>query len=220
VLPSAVPDQIGAADQLRDANLSRIEVDPFDPHEHVEYAVALSARALGLCRLGVPAPVGSAPVTGIGTVDMRPTFPPLDAEGVKNLDFSIFYSRPYLVCLDELAHGQKRSQPPPALRPVRTLAMPSAFMAHPAGTQRGRLSRVVRLNRHLGARPFGEDGEEAGDVLGYLPGVLAGQVTPEARLPDLARSVDQVVVRWFHRRPHGQLLAVPCLWPPVSESHR
>ena len=39
---------------------------------------------------------------------------------------------------------------------------------------------------HLGPRPFGEDGEEAGDVLGDLPGVLAAQITPEARLPDLA----------------------------------
>ena len=34
-----------------------------------------------------------------------------------------------------------------------------------------------------------------------LPGVLAAQITPEARLPDLARSVDQIVVccvRYFH----------------------
>ena len=40
--------------------------------------------------------------------------------------------------------------------------------------------------RHLGPRPFGEDGEEAGDVLGDLPGVLAAEIAPEARLPDLA----------------------------------
>jgi hypothetical protein len=67
------------------------------------------------------------------------------------------------------------------------------------------------------------EGEEAGDALGDLPGILAGQVTPEAWLPDGARLVDQIVVccvRWFHRRPHGRLRAVPCLWPPVSESHR
>ena len=38
----------------------------------------------------------------------------------------------------------------------------------------------------FGPRPLGEDGEEAGDVLGDLPGVLAAQITPEARLPDLA----------------------------------
>jgi hypothetical protein len=25
---------------------------------------------------------------------------------------------------------------------------------------------------------------------------------------------------WFHRRPHGRLVATPCSWPPASESHR
>jgi hypothetical protein len=27
-------------------------------------------------------------------------------------------------------------------------------------------------------------------------------------------------IRWFHRRPHGRLVATPCSWPPASESHR
>src|SRR5437868_1678155 len=90
-------------------------------------------------------------------------------------------------------------------------------MRHLAGIRGGGLGCVVRRNGHLGARPLGEYGEEADDVFDDLPGVLAAQITLEARLPDLARSVDQVVVcgvRWFHRRLHGRLRGAPCLWPP------
>jgi hypothetical protein len=51
------------------------------------------------------------------------------------------------------------------------------------------LGCVLRRDGHLGARPLGEDGEEAGHVFDDLPGVLAAQITPEARLPDFTRSV-------------------------------
>src|SRR5689334_12957478 len=101
--------------------------------------------------------------------------------------------------------------------------MASAFMADLNGIRGGIPGRVVRRDGHLGAGPFVEDGEEAGDVLGDLAGVLAAQVTPEARLPDLARPIDQIIVcrmRRFHRRPHGRLRAAPCLWPPASASDR
>ena len=60
--------------------------------------------------------------------------------------------------------------------PLRAGAMISAFMARVAGRERS-LRRVVRRNGHLGARPFDEDGEETGDVLGELPGVLVAEIT-------------------------------------------
>ena len=64
--------------------------------------------------------------------------------------------------------------------------MVSAFMARLLVVGGGGLAGVVRRGRHFGPRPFGEECEEAGDVLGDLPGVLAAEITPEARLPDLA----------------------------------
>ena len=48
---------------------------------------------------------------------------------------------------------------------------------------------MVRRGQHLGPRPLGQEREEAGEVFGDLPGVLAAQVTPEAWLPDLAGAV-------------------------------
>ena len=63
-------------------------------------------------------------------------------------------------------------------------------------------------------RPLGEDVKEARDVLDNLSSVLAVEITTEPPLPDLARMVDQIVVlcvRWLHGRPHGRLLAAPCL---------
>jgi len=67
-------------------------------------------------------------------------------------------------------------------------------MARLAGVRGRGFICVVRWNGHFGARPLREDGEKAGDVLSDLPDILAAQITPEARLPDLARPVDQVVV--------------------------
>ena len=101
--------------------------------------------------------------------------------------------------------------------------MVSAFMAHLLVVGGAGLPRVVGRGGHLGPRPFGEDGEEAGDVLGDLPGVLAAQIAPEARLPDLARPVDQycrllrAMVSPKTSRPASRRSV---LWPPASESHR
>src|SRR5680860_1380238 len=72
--------------------------------------------------------------------------------------------------------GQCAIQPPPALRPPRALAMVSAVMAHLLVIGGEGLAGVVRRRGHLGPRPLGEDGEEAGDVLGDLPGVVIGEV--------------------------------------------
>src|SRR4029077_4655906 len=85
------------------------------------------------------------------------------------------------------------------------------------------LAGVFRWRGYFRPRPLGEDREGAGGVISDLPGVLIGEVAPGARSPELAGPADQIVVgsvRWFHRRPHGRLLAVPCSWSPVSESHR
>ena len=77
---------------------------------------------------------------------------------------------------------------------------------------------VVGGGEPFNPRPFGENGEEPDDVLSDLAGVLPAEIAPEAGSPNSESSIDQVVigcVRWFHRRPHGRLRAVPYLWPPV-----
>jgi hypothetical protein len=86
--------------------------------------------------------------------------------------------------------GQRAIQPPPAFRPARTLAIVSAFMVHLANCRGGLLSSLVRWNGYFDARPLGEDGEEACNVLGDLSGVLEAQITPETWPPDLPSSVD------------------------------
>jgi hypothetical protein len=75
--------------------------------------------------------------------------------------------------------------------------MVSAFTAHLAYIRGGGLAGVICRIGPFGRRPFGEDSEEAGDVLGDLPGVLAAQVTPEARLPDFSGS-GRSDCRWLH----------------------
>jgi len=101
--------------------------------------------------------------------------------------------------------------------PPRALAIISAFMAHLAIVRRGGRDGVIVAANFSCPCPFGENAEEAGDIERDLPGVLIGEVAPEARLPDLpgpgGLQADMIVVRsvrWFHRRPHGRLLAVPC----------
>ena len=59
------------------------------------------------------------------------------------------------------APGIGRSSRCPALRPPRALARVSAVMACRSPLARKRACLVVRRARHLGARPFGEDREEA-----------------------------------------------------------
>jgi hypothetical protein len=71
----------------------------------------------------------------------------------------------------------------------RALAILSAFIRHLASLRGGGAGCVIRRNGHLGTRPFRENGEETGDVFDDLPGVLAGQITSDARSPDLARPV-------------------------------
>jgi hypothetical protein len=78
----------------------------------------------------------------------------------------------------------------------RALAIVSAVIAHLLIIGGDGLAGVVRRRRHLDPRPLSEDGEEAGHVFAYLPGVLISEVAPDAGLPDLARPVDQVVIRW------------------------
>jgi len=118
------------------------------------------------------------------------------------------------------------SLPGAASRPPSALAMVSAFMLCLRRLGNGGRTRIVGWNGPLGARPFGQHREEAGHVRRDLPGVLAAQLATEARPPDLTGAPDQIIieivlgVRWFHRRPHGRLLAAPCSWPPVSDSHR
>jgi hypothetical protein len=51
--------------------------------------------------------------------------------------------------------------------------MVSAFMGHLAHIGDGQLADAVRRAGPLRARPLGEDSDAAGDVLGYVPGVLA-----------------------------------------------
>ena len=70
--------------------------------------------------------------------------------------------------------------------------MASAFMAHFALIRAG--GRSIQGGELLISRPFGEECEEAGDVLGDLTGILAADVTPETRPPDLVCPVDQIVV--------------------------
>jgi hypothetical protein len=90
--------------------------------------------------------------------------------------------------------GQRAAQPPPAFRPPRALVVFSAFMERLLAVGGGGLAGSVRRGQRLGPRPLGEERKKAGDVLGDLPGVLAGQITPDARLPDLAGAVDQIAV--------------------------
>src|SRR5262249_54735960 len=81
---------------------------------------------------------------------------------------------------------------------------------------------VVCQGPQLGPRPLGQNREETRDVRGDLANLFASEIATEAWLPDLAGAPDQLIfqiivcrARWFHRRPHGRLRAVPCLWPPV-----
>ena len=120
-----------------------------------------------------------------------------------------------------------------ARHPCRARAVPAeglgdGFSGHGA-PRLPSVRRCRRLGRghFFGPRPFGEHAEEAGDVVHDLAGVLVGEVAPETRLPDLPGAGDLLArvmvvcsVETFHRRPHGRLLAVPCSWSPVSESHR
>src|SRR5580704_8566994 len=102
-----------------------------------------------------------------------------------------------------------------------TFAMLSAVMVCLVGAVAGAI--VIIRCRHVGPGPFVQDGKKPGDVLDDLPGVLTAEVTPEAWLPQCDSAIDQIVVgcvRCFHRRPHGRLAAVPCLWSSASESHR
>jgi hypothetical protein len=163
-------DQITSAEQLGHPKLSGLEVAAVSAHDDVEDAVARRAGAARLVGFIIPAPISSAAVTGVRTIDMRPTLPPLDAERIKNFGFSTSHSRLYVVCLSELAHGRKRSQPAPASRPSGALAMVSAVMPHLAAGLG--FVAVVRRGERLSPRPLGEDGEEAGDVLDDLPRVL------------------------------------------------
>jgi hypothetical protein len=66
----------------------------------------------------------------------------------------------------------------------------SAFIGRLAGIRGGGLGSVVGRNGYLDARPLTEDAQKAGGVFDDLPGVLAAQITPEARLPKFARLVD------------------------------
>ena len=51
--------------------------------------------------------------------------------------------------------------------------MASAVMAHPAVSRLGGRLVIVGGGKPFGVRPLGKNGEEAGDVLGNLPGVFA-----------------------------------------------
>jgi len=53
---------------------------------------------------------------------------------------------------------------------------------------------VVGGGEPFNQRPFGENGEEPGDVLGDLAGVLPAEIAPEAGFPNSERSIDQVVI--------------------------
>jgi len=71
--------------------------------------------------------------------------------------------------------------------------MVSAIMARLAAV--GHAARIVVVgDKSLGPRPFGENGKEAGDVLGDLPGVLAAKIAAQARCPELARPFNEIVV--------------------------
>jgi hypothetical protein len=73
----------------------------------------------------------------------------------------------------------------------------SAVMAHFSGAMYRRLVAIIVCSyRGFGARPFVKGREKADDILGDLPGVLATEVTPEARLPQGNSLIDKVVVRW------------------------
>jgi hypothetical protein len=82
---------------------------------------------------------------------------------------------------------------------------------------------IIHGSRNFSKRPFVKDRKEAGDILGDLPSIFTAQVAPKGWLPQPNGLVDQIVIRWvqwFHRRPHGRLVAVPCSWSPVSASDR
>ncbi len=69
--------------------------------------------------------------------------------------------------------------------------MVSAVMTHLVGAGGiGPFADVVRRGRDLRPRPLGEDGEEAGDVLDNLPGVLAAEIAIKTRLPRLDGTED------------------------------
>jgi hypothetical protein len=56
------------------------------------------------------------------------------------------------------------------------LAIVSSFIARLPVLGGGWLACIVP-GRHFCPRPLGEEREETGDILGDLPGVLAGQIT-------------------------------------------
>jgi hypothetical protein len=54
--------------------------------------------------------------------------------------------------------------------------------------------RLVIVGRApLSVRPFRQNSEEARDILGNLPGVLATYIATEARTPQPARLFDKIV---------------------------
>ena len=82
---------------------------------------------------------------------------------------------------------------------------------------------VIIRRRHVGPGPLVQDGKKTCDVLGDLPGILTAEAALQARLPQGDSAIDQIVVgcvRWLHRRPHGGLPALPCLWPSASAFNR
>src|SRR5690606_23161257 len=72
--------------------------------------------------------------------------------------------------------------------------MTSAVMAHLAVIGHDTRRVIVRRGKLLGPRPFGKNAEEAGEVLGNLPGVFTTHIAAEAGTPEPARLFDKVVV--------------------------
>jgi hypothetical protein len=59
-----------------------------------------------------------------------------------------------------------------------------------AAIRRQRAIIVISRNSLFDPQPFGQDREEARDVRGDLPSVLAAEIAAEARLPNLTGAPD------------------------------
>src|SRR5512132_2829744 len=105
-------DQITSAEQLGNSKCGHLEVASFSAHDDVEDAVARRASAARPAGPVVPTPRRvCVVVVAIRAADVWAAISPANRKRVENLGFSIFDSRLYLLCLDELAHGRRRSQP-------------------------------------------------------------------------------------------------------------
>jgi hypothetical protein len=128
-------DQVAAAEDLRHADLGRLEVHLLEPHHDIEDRLAvLGACAIGLGRALVPAPGGIlVGVVRIGARDVRPAVPPGYSECVEHRRLATLHRVLNGPCCDPTALAHRLSRPNARL-PVKQPSMLSStrFAAKPS----------------------------------------------------------------------------------------